>query len=176
MTVGMAASSGSGSCERRLCSDGRRVLDGCELPVRDAAAVREATRQVVGRRCAGERAEVAVEVRLVVVAAVLRDLRETRAVVALQARQSMLEAEHPGEGLGGHAEVLAKLEREVARAAADLGRERAYRRASVGRAQPAPGPHEARRRAARLVEAPREDAIEQVEARVPGGQFVKPLG
>src|SRR4051794_29930469 len=133
------------SC-RRLRGARWRVLYGSELLGCHTTAVRQAPREVVGGRRAGERAEVAVEVRLVVVAAVLGDLGEARAVVLLQPGERMLEAEHASERLRCHAEVLAELERQVARAASHLACERPDGDAAVRRAQPLPRPHQAGRR------------------------------
>src|SRR5262245_55719147 len=76
---------------------GTRVLDEWELRVGDAAGVRQEPRLELAGREAGELAEVAVEVRLVVVAAGERDLGE--APSPADRPRGALEAQQPRDGL-----------------------------------------------------------------------------
>src|SRR3954469_16808916 len=94
----------------------RRVLDVC-----DQSAVGDARGQQLGRRDAGEVAEVAVEVRLVAVAALVGDVGERE--VAFEQPPRALEAQDPRERLGRQAELRPEPRGEVAAAVAELARE-----------------------------------------------------
>src|SRR5262245_33557825 len=88
--------------------------------VREPAAVRQAAGEKLGRRRTGELAEVAVEVRLVVVAAVVGDLGPAVRILAPQPPDDAIEAQDPGQQLRRHADLLAELRAQVPPAPAEL--------------------------------------------------------
>src|SRR5918999_31008 len=135
---------------RKLRGHRGDVLDGCD--------------QVLGRRPAGELLEVAVEVRLVVVAAVER--RIDQAGARAEPLDGALEAQQPRERLGRQPELPAERRREVAPAPAQLVGERADRNRPVGLVQSPPRPLE-RGRDRRRLQRPRGDRA--LEQREPGG-------
>src|SRR3954469_14626655 len=99
------------------------VLDYWErVSARDAAPAGQQAREVLARRAARHRAEVAVEVRLVVVAAGGGDVGEPPGpALALEEVEHPLEAQDAREGLGRQADLLAEAGGEMAPAAAQLG-------------------------------------------------------
>src|SRR4051794_25207538 len=113
------------------------VLDGWERRRVHAATLGHDPRAVLGRRAAGQLAEVAVEVRLVVVAGLGGDLGEARGPAgALEQREHAAEAQDARERLGRQAHLLAEAAREMPPAAAELGAQRAHTERAVGRPQP----------------------------------------
>src|SRR3954471_14905662 len=111
------------------------VLDEWDLEARRG---REPARDILARRRAREVAEVAVEVRLVVVAAVLRD-RGPR-LAGLHQLHRAVEAQDPRDGLRRQPDLLAKARGEVAAAAAEFARQRLDPELPVGLLQAPPGP------------------------------------
>src|SRR5258705_2114275 len=99
---------------------GRRggVLDGWDLRRRHTAARGQPARQELRGRRPGEGAEVAVEVRLVVVAAVEREVAE--AAAGVERRDRALEAQDARERLRGQPDLGAEARGEVAAAPAHL--------------------------------------------------------
>src|SRR5436190_19029785 len=122
----------------RLGGGGEAVLE--EISLFEPGLAREPPGQVVLRRSARKRAEVAVEVGLVVVAAVERDLGQRQALGARLAQHldRRLEAEQPGVELGRHAHVLAEAGDEALAAPAQLAGERADRDGTVRRRKAPP--------------------------------------
>src|SRR3954470_5449559 len=89
---------------------GAGVLDDWErASARDPAPAGQQAREVLTRRAARQRPEVAVEMRLVVVAAGGGDVGEPPgAALALEEVQHPLEAQDAREGLGRQADLLAE--------------------------------------------------------------------
>src|SRR4051794_36771647 len=87
-----------------------RVLDESDLRG-DARAVRQAGGEQLARRRTRQRAEVAVEVRLVRVAALGGDLRPAAGVGAHEPDRAV-EAQHAGGGLRREPDVLAQSHRQ----------------------------------------------------------------
>src|SRR3954470_18778523 len=144
----------------RLGGAGGAVLDEC-----DQAAVGDARREQLGRRDAREVAEVAVEVRLVVVAARVGDVGERAA--GLEQPPGAREAQDAAQRLGRQAELLAERRREVAAAVAERAGEVADAGPAVGRDEATPGPDELALRRRLGLEAAAELAVEQREALLP---------
>src|SRR5919197_5552087 len=88
---------------RRLRSRGGAVLDGIDA---HAAALRKAPGQVLAGSGAGEVAEVTVQVGLVVVAAFVGDLRETRRLDVQQELRDAVESHDPADRLRRQSDLL----------------------------------------------------------------------
>ena len=129
------------------------------------------------RRCGpGQAAELAVEMGLVVVAAVGGDLGEAAAVVVAEAIDSSLEADQRGNRLGRQPDLLAKPRRQVAVTAAQLGCQCTDLEAPTGVAQPPARPGDVRRRRPRRLDPPPDIGIEQLKSGVPVRRVDQPLG
>src|SRR5579862_3146860 len=94
---------------------------------RHTEPVREQPRDELARCGARQLAELAVHVRLVVVAAALGDLGEPAASVALEQPHRALEADQPRSGLGRRPDLLAEAPDQMPPAAPELARELADR-------------------------------------------------
>src|SRR5215468_3306725 len=114
------------------------------------------------RRRAAELAEVAIHVRLVVIPAVVGDLRQ------LCRRRSerphrVIEAHHPPDRLRCEADLLAEADDQPPVAPAQLVRELPDRGTSLSSPQLLPGPVDSTRRLTRRVEPPEQEPLDQVE-------------
>src|SRR3954451_23447492 len=101
-----------------VCAAAPAVLDGCDLAAK--AAARKPRGHQLERRAAGELAEVAVQVRLVVVAAVQRDLAQRWPVRARQLARRVAEAQNASVDLRRQADLLLEARGQVAAAPARL--------------------------------------------------------
>src|SRR5579863_8857963 len=141
----------------------------------DAEPVRQQPRAERARARPGEVAELAIEVRLVVVAAVLRDLGKAAAVVAAEQADRSLEAHQPGDGLWRRPDLFAKPCAEMPRAAAELARERGDRDAAIGLAHPPPRAHRVGRRPPRALDARPDELVERREPGLPAAELREPI-
>src|SRR5687768_3378828 len=89
-----------------------------------AGTIGQAPSKVLGWRASRELPEVAVEVRLVVVAALMGDRGQPRSAVALEQADRTLKAEYARQGLRRHPDFLAELGCEVSAARPDFSGER----------------------------------------------------
>ncbi len=115
----------------------------------------------------GEAAKLAVEVGLVVVAAVGRDLGEAAAVVVAEAVHRSSEADQRGQRLGRRPNLLAKPGHQVAVTTPKLGGERADLQAPAGLVQAPAGPSDLRRGEPRSLDPAGDIGVEQLEPGVP---------
>src|SRR3954454_4475806 len=109
------------------------VLYVWELPGRDAGAAEQPARRELARRAARERAEVAVQMGLVVVAAVERELGEAVVALAAQPPGHPLEAHQPGHCLRRQSQLGTEARAEVAAAPSQLAGERIHAGAATAR-------------------------------------------
>ena len=114
------------------------------------AAARQQPCGELGRRCAGELPEVAVEVCLVEVPALEGDLSERFSVPGPQHVDGFAEPDDAGERLRPESDMLAEARREVPTASADLLRQRTDANRTVRLLDLVPGPDDLRRRPPRF--------------------------
>lgn len=109
------------------------------FPLRANSTVGEAAREKVGRRASGERAELASEVRLIVVAALVRHPGEAHRASGLeQDLLGAIESQYPHDGPRREPHVVAEALDQMALAAPRLRHERAsWSRAISSRAEAA---------------------------------------
>src|ERR687897_2775742 len=142
---------------------------------RGALTAGQAAVQELGGGDAGELAKVPVQVRLVVVAALLRDLGQAGAVAALEALEDAAETKDARHHLRRQADLLAELGDQVLAAASQLAGERADLEPAAILAQPLPRPRHAGRRRPGLGEPRRDELIDEVETGVPARRLVELL-
>jgi hypothetical protein len=132
--------------------------------------------QVGVRARPGQLAELAVEVRLVVVPAAKRDLGEPAAVVTAEQRHRPAKSQNARGGLGRRPDLLAEAGRQVPPAASQLLGQAADRQPASGFPQPPPGPGHVRRGPARRFDAGAHEGVDQLEPSRPIGRLEEPLG
>src|SRR6266516_523235 len=158
----------------QYCRQASLVLDECDLCLSGGdGAARQALREELGRRRSRELAEVAVEMRLVVVAAVVGDLGPALLGLAAEQAKRPVEAEDASDRLRRQADLPAELRRKVAAAASELARERADLDPAGGLLQPLPGTHDVGGERPRVEEPAREEPVEKLEARLPRGRIAE---
>src|SRR5262249_15132350 len=134
------------------------------------------SRLQVRRRCrACQLPEVPVQVRLVEVAALVRDLGELAGPRRGERMHRPVEPEHACRRLRRQADLLAEPCNQAAVAPAELAREAADRRSPTGLAQPPPRPLDSRRGRPRLDEAAGEERLDEIEPLVPRRGCVEPV-
>src|SRR5262245_29617286 len=121
--------------------------------------------------CTGELAEVADEVRLVGIAAIGGDAVPAGRLAVAQVMPDVLEAQQPGRGLGGEADLLPELPDQVLVAPADLARQRSDRHRARGADQPPPGPTHFGGGGGSAADAVQQEVIERGEPLAPGPQL-----
>src|SRR5918911_2288390 len=123
-------------------------------------------------RAAGEGAELADQVRLVVVPGLARDARPVRRLRALDERPCAVEAGDARERLRRHADLLAEARGQALAAPAERLREVTHACRAAGRDERPPRAVDLRRRRG----ATREDLVEHAEPRLPARRGREALG
>ena len=144
----------------------------------DAGAVGQQAADEVGGGRSGEGAKVAVQVRLVAVAAVVGELGQPGALLGAQGRCHPLEAHDPPDGLRPEADLRREAGGQVAPAPAGLRRQRAHADRAAARLEPGPRVLDLRRCAgggAGAGQPGEERRVEQAEPRGPVRCLREPL-
>ena len=126
-------------------------------------AVRDDPPEEPGGRRPGELAEVAAQMRLVVVAAFERELGEADVRVAPEELERPVEAKDSRDGLGGKPDLLAEARDEMTVAAAEVLGQGADTDTAAASLERLPRPGDVRRGPARVCECAEEECVEDLE-------------
>src|SRR5262245_58449386 len=140
-------------------------------PARPTRLGRNLPGDELARSLTGELVEIANEVRLIVVAAGVRDFRPSQAVRLPQPLHRVIEPHDARVGLRRHADVFTERRDEMALTALEIARQPRDARRPPGRAQDMGGPDDQLIRGARTEHAAENRFVEDVEALLPGSGF-----